>query len=99
MVVGNIDADQPAFSVKHAGTLMYIRLTYLPGSEHGEQGQLVPYTFDPISGSPTTFPALTFNGTGRTALHFDNGDVVELSDQAGAFHVLGLLVKAVVERK
>ena len=78
---------------------MYIRLMYLPGSEHGDQGQLVPYTFDPISGSPTTFSALTFNGMGGTALHFANGDVVELIDQAGAFHVLGLLVKTVVERK
>ena len=99
MLLGTIDPDQPRFSVKFAGTLMYIRLLYLPGSEHGDRGQLVPYTLDPISGAPAMFPALAFEGSGETTLHFDNGDAVQLCDPPGAFHVLGLLVKTVLERK
>ena len=99
MILGNIDPDQPRFSVKCAGTLMYIRLMYLPGSDLGDKGQLVPYTPDPISGSPIVFPAVAFDTNGETTLHLDNGDAVELGDEPGAFHVLGLLVRTVLERK
>lgn len=100
MVVGDVDPDEPEFSVEHAGTAMFIRLVFRPGSEHGDNGQLVPYSFDPITDDLATFPLLKFNANGGTALHFEgSGDPVVLDEQAGAFHVLGLLVKTVLERK
>jgi len=98
MTIGDIDPDEPEFTVHHAGIDVHIRLMYRPGGKDGDSGLLTPYTYDPFRDEPVVLAAIAFNGSGVTGKKFSNGDPIELGRQDGAFHVLGELVKSVLER-
>ena len=95
------DVTEPGFfDLSIAGTTTRVQFEYLPGSEHGDSGLLRTFVLDPftqrLGGLLETVP---FTSTSETNFKFDSGDPIVLNDQAGAFQVIGLLVKNAIERK
>lgn len=100
--IGEIGADgldANTFAVTLAGTTLYIRLDYRPGSEHGTDGVLQPYVLEEVTKDPSFLPPVAFKGTGETKFKTQLRDPANLDERSGAFVVIGELLKAALEHK